>query len=160
MYIIHESPIPVRIAAVSFGFRSIPLSRRGHVVGWHPVRPGHAQVPFESRLERDAIAWLAGQPGFASISAQPFTVWLSKDDGAGRYTPDFHVQFDYERNDSSNDRLPVGGFLIEVKYEAEWRAAACTDQRAALSAAAQVVHAPIVVLTERDLRSAGDTRHD
>lgn len=159
MYVICEPSLPVALAKVCFGYRKIPLSRWGHVIGWHPVRPGHAQVPFESRLERDAISWCADLPGFERIEAQPFTVWASDEAGSLRYTPDFRVWLDSEAELSSHAGvLPATTFLVEVKYEADWEAQGAS-LRSLLSAASQVTHEPLVVLTERDVRLVPEVRH-
>ena len=99
--------------------RRIPLSHGGHLTGWHPVRPGHGSVPFESALERDAITWLSQWPGFCRLVAQPITVeYLHADGRLAHYTPDFFVVFD-----PLPGALRTRGFgaetTIEVKYALE-----------------------------------------
>jgi len=95
--------------------RRIPLSHGSHVTGWHPVRLGHGMVQFESALERDCIAFLAGHPGFLRIRSQPTTITFVHAGRARRYTPDFLVDFA-----SVPDVLAALGFAsqtyVEVKY--------------------------------------------
>ena len=74
--------------------RRIPLSHGAHVTGWHPVRPGHGMVQFESALERDCIAFLAQLTGFLRIKSQPTTVACAYGGRVRRYTPDFLVDFE------------------------------------------------------------------
>jgi hypothetical protein len=144
----------VELVDVKFCHRVIPLSRRGHVTGWHPVRPGHAQIPFESRLERDAISWLAAAEEFESIQSQPLTITFRDEQEIRRYTPDFLVSFAQGSTPPTRcGRIPWHCFLVEVKYEQDW----CQHEaRAALQihAAIQATQHPLVVLTERDVRPA------
>lgn len=163
MYSIFEVSPVVPVSRVSFGYRKIPLSRRGHVRGWHPVRPGHAQIPFESTLERDFISWVVLQPGFLAIESQPFTLWLA--DGRTRYTPDFRVDFEQgEKLDrAASFPRPTGwdrsSYLVEIKYEVDWVAAQCDGLEVLLSAASQVLRVPLLVVTDRDLRGDRLVRH-
>ncbi len=137
--------------------RRIPLSQGGHLTGWHPVRPGHGSVPFESALERDAITWLSQWPGFCRRVAQPITVeYLRADGRLAHYTPDLWVIFD-----PLPGALQARGFgaetYIEVKYalEAEPLADRLTWLQAAVERETQ---RPWVLLTERAVRAAGRPR--
>ena len=160
MYVIHEPTVPVALDKVCFGYRKIPVSRRGHVVGWHPVRRGHAQVPFESRLERDVITWAAALPGFRRIQAQPFTLWLPDDSSAVRYTPDFYIEFSCIVSRNLHCGLPpTNSFLVEAKYDGDWQQHK-QQLRPKLIAACQVLSIPLIVLTEYDVRAAGGYGHE
>ncbi len=164
MYEFNEKHPLVAVCKVVHGYRKIPLSRRGHVRGWHPVRRGHEPVSFESTLERDFISWVVLQPGFKAIESQPFTLWLA--DGRTRYTPDFRV--DFATGDSSSasqrsNRAPPwqhSTCLVEIKYEVDWQASAAEQLTQQLLAAGQVLGAPLLVVTDRDLRPQGRVRHD
>lgn len=72
--------------------RLIPLSRSRHVRGWHPVRPGHGTIGFESKLERRVIDVLASYSELIRICSQPVTVTYREEDETRAYTPDFFVQ--------------------------------------------------------------------
>lgn len=72
--------------------RVIPVSHASHMRGWHPVRPGHPQVAFESRLESRLISALAHFPELRSIRSQPVTVLYHDGEMQRRYTPDFVVE--------------------------------------------------------------------
>ena len=137
--------------------RRIPLSHGAHLTGWHPVRPGHGAVPFESALERDTITWLSQWPGFCRLVAQPITVeYLHTDGRLAHYTPDLFVVFD-----PLPSALQALGFgpetYIEVKYaaEAEQLAERLTLPRAAVERECQ---RPWVLLTEREVRATGRPR--
>jgi hypothetical protein len=137
--------------------RRIPLSRRSHITGWHPVRPGHGAVPFESSLERDAITWLTHWSGFHRVVAQPITVeYLRADGRRAHYTPDLWVTFD-----PLPGELQTLGFdtetYIEVKYAEE--ANRLAEQLTRLHAAVcQQTERPWVLLTEREVRRVGRPR--
>jgi hypothetical protein len=137
--------------------RRIPLSHGAHLTGWHPVRPGHGAVPFESALERDTITWLSQWPGFCRLVAQPVTVeHLHPDGHLAHYTPDLFVVFD-----PLPGALRARGFgaetYIEVKcaLEAERLAERWALLRAAVERQTQ---RPWVLLTEREVRSTGRPR--
>lgn len=71
--------------------RTIPIAHLKHITGQFPVHVQSYSVPFESRLERDVMAWLCevAQPRF--VQAQPFTVHYSREGRHRRYTPDLLV---------------------------------------------------------------------
>lgn len=131
--------------------RRIPLSHAGHVTGWHPVRPGHGMVAFESALERDCIGFLAGLPGFLRIESQPISVSVEWAGVARRYTPDFLVTFDPVPSE-----LAALGFLertfIEVKYAQQARADAALI-RARLAALSVWTGLPAVLLDDTIIRA-------
>lgn len=137
--------------------RRIPLSHGAHLTGWHPVRPGHGAVPFESALERDTITWLSQWPGFCRLVAQPVTIeYLHPDGRLAHYTPDLFVVFD-----PLPGALRTLGFgpetYIEVKgaAEAERLAERLSRLRAAVE---RECGRPWVLLTEREVRSTGRPR--
>lgn len=72
--------------------RVIPASRNRHVRGWHPVRPGHLPVPFESKLECRALSALVEFDEVCRVRSQPITVVYEYDGRSYRYTPDFLVE--------------------------------------------------------------------
>lgn len=144
----------IELVSVKFCHRTIPLSRRGHVTGWHPVRPGHPQIPFESRLERDAISWMAAAEGFGNIQSQPLTITFREDGEIRRYTPDFLVSFlDGKKPSTLCGQIPWCCFLVEVKYERDWLLHQ-PRARHQIQAAIKATQHPLVVLTEHDLRPA------
>ena len=84
----------IRLLSVHYNVRVIPISRSTHVRGFHPVRVGHPQVPFESLNESNYIDVISTQPGFRRIEAQPITIEYLCNGRRRRYTPDFLVEFD------------------------------------------------------------------
>lgn len=82
---------PYSILEVKHDHRVIPLSRSRHVRGWHPVRPGHDAIGFESQLERRVIDALTGYSELIRVASQPVTVTYHEDGMARSYTPDFMV---------------------------------------------------------------------
>lgn len=85
-------PTVIDILLVREDARVIPLSYGSHVRGWHPVRPGHGSIAFESKLEAKWITRLAQFPELASIVSQPITVHYQHAGIRRRYTPDFLVE--------------------------------------------------------------------
>lgn len=71
--------------------RRIPPSRGVHLRGFHPVRVGHPQICFESKLERNFISGMAAVSELHSIRSQPITVHYRWRGQARSYTPDFSV---------------------------------------------------------------------
>ena len=135
--------------------RRIPLSYGAHVTGWHPVRPGHGMVQFESALERDCIGFLARHPRFLRIKSQPITITFVHAGHARRYTPDFLAGFE-----CVPDTLATLGFAlqtyIEVKY-AEQVAAHRDLVTARLEALRHATGLPAVLLDERIIRGGSGT---
>ena len=109
------NPSAVRIETVRWRHRSIPLSRRRHVVGYYSPRPGCPLVPFESHTESRAIEYLYSLPGVYVVLSQVFTVEYRVGGGPLRpYTPDQLMV----ANPASPELAPLGlGGLtvIEVK---------------------------------------------
>lgn len=147
-----------RIAAVELNRRVIPLSRSRHVRGWHPVRPGHGAIGFESLLERKVIDSLATYSELIRITSQPVTVTYREDQSTRRYTPDLLVDL---------AEVPIElaeiGFgqrtYIEVKPYIE-----ALNIRERLSRRFAVVTEatglPVALITDLDLPSIGqDVRH-
>ncbi len=71
--------------------RIIPISHGRHMRGWHPVRPGHPAIGFESKLECRTISALAGFEELAHLKSQPVTVLYRFGGKSRRYTPEFFV---------------------------------------------------------------------
>lgn len=82
----------IEILRVQLDARMIPLSRSRHVRGWHPVRPGHRPIAFESKLEARLITRLSELPELSSIRSQPVTIHYRYGGVRRRYTPDFFVE--------------------------------------------------------------------
>jgi len=95
--------------------RTIPLSRRSHVTGFHPVKAGHGMVPFESTLERDFLSLIANWPCFHTVVAQPITVPWFDGNRWRRYTPDFRLELMQVPNHLAELGYAAVTF-IEVKY--------------------------------------------
>jgi hypothetical protein len=89
-----SSPKSSRPDAVEWQVRRIPLSYGKHSPGQLAVVPRPFSVPFESLLERDAIAFLSARPGFRFVAAQPLTISYVEKGVSRRYTPDLLVVFD------------------------------------------------------------------
>lgn len=139
----------IEITAVHDVARTIPPSRGVHVRGFHPVLPGHPQVAFESKLERDFISEITGLPDFREIRSQPLTVSYREDGRPRRYTPDFRLTLD--RVPPALSELGLSCFtLIEMKplSKAEAQFDQLVSKFAAIHAAAGL---PIVILTDKDM---------
>jgi hypothetical protein len=81
----------VFIEDIAFDKRVIPLSRSRHVRGWHPVKPRHGAIGFESKLECDTISALATHAELEGMRSQPVTVTYIHEAKRRVYTPDFMV---------------------------------------------------------------------
>lgn len=129
--------------------RVIPISHASHMRGWHPVRPGHPQVGFESRLESRLISALALFQELKGIRSQPVTV-LYEDGGARRrYTPDFFVEL---------SRVPLSlrllGFqrLTYVEVKPLEKALRQKDRLASkFNALRQITQQTVTLVTDRDI---------
>lgn len=133
--------------------RRIPLSHGAHVTGWHPVRPGHGMIQFESALERDCIGFLARHSGFLRIRSQPITVTFAHAGRARRYTPDFLADFE-----CVPDALAILGFALQTYVEVKYAQQAADDLdvvTARLDALRQSTGLPAVLLDERVIRRDG-----
>jgi hypothetical protein len=153
-----DSVVAASIDRVEHGRRVIPLSRSHHVRGWHPVRPDHGAVPFESQLECRVLTALAAFEEFRSVQSQPVTVFYEHDGRRVRYTPDFRLSLS-----SIPNELAALGFGHETYIEVKplWRAlgheAKLRRQFAVLRAATAC---PVVLVTECDLpRMRREIRH-
>ena len=138
--------------------RRIPRSHGCHITGWHPVRPGHEAVPFESGLERDTVTWLTQWSGFQAIVAQPITLRYAHPNGYfSRYTPDYRVTYT-----TLPDELQALGFRLETYIEVKY-AAEASDRAQHLTLLSDVIRRqtgrPLVILTEREVRANGKPRH-
>lgn len=131
--------------------RQIPISRWKHMRGYHPVREGHEQIPFESRLEASFITLMAMLPELVSIKSQPVTVSFVHNGLKRRYTPDFSVTLS-----SVPAALQKLGFkrktLVEVKPsdKAEKILATLATKFSALNVAIKI---PTVLVTENTIAS-------
>lgn len=131
--------------------RQIPISRWKHMRGYHPVREGHEQIAFESRLEASFISLMAMLPELVSIKSQPVTVSFVHNGFKRRYTPDFSVTLS-----SVPAALQKLGFkkktLVEVKPSR--KAAAIQAMLATKFAAlAMAMKLPAVLVTENTIAS-------
>jgi len=146
------------IDSIEYGRRVIPISRGHHVRGWHPVRPDHGAVPFESDLECRVLTALVAFEGFVSVRSQPMTVFYRHDGRRVRYTPDFRI---------SLSKVPVElaalGFAQETYVEVKplWRALRVEAKLYRQFAVTRIATAcPIVLVTECDLpRMRQEIRH-
>ncbi len=93
--VLAAAPVPDRcqIRRIEHDRRVIPISRGRHVRGWHPIRPDHPPVAFESKLECKLLTALARFTELQSVVSQPVTVSYTVQGTAYRYTPDFLVEF-------------------------------------------------------------------
>lgn len=89
--------------------RSIPLSRRSHIIGFQPLAAGI--VRHESALERDFVTLASFMDANALITSQPVTLVFRNAGRPRRYTPDYLVRWGDQRTE-----------LIEVKYQADLEA--------------------------------------
>lgn len=146
------------IDRIEHGRRTIPISRGHHVRGWHPVRPDHGAVPFESDLECRVLTALVAFAEFASVQSQPLTVFYQHDGRRVRYTPDFRILLF-----AVPVELAALGFAQETYVEVKplWRALkieAKLHRQFAVTRAATAC--PIVLVTECDLsRMRQEIRH-
>lgn len=139
--------------------RVIPISRGRHVRGWHPIRPGHPPVAFESKLECTLLTALARFYELRSVISQPVTVSYTVRGAAHRYTPDFLVEFA-----SVPKPFAQLGFArrtyVEVKplRRAQHVETTLRRQFPVLQRAMQTA---VTLITDRDLTlSTRDVRHD
>ncbi|TWI05725.1 hypothetical protein [Aerolutibacter ruishenii] len=86
-------PDHCNIRRIEHDRRVIPVSRGRHVRGWHPIRPDHPTVAFESKLECRLLTALVRFAELRSVVSQPVTVSYTVDGTSHRYTPDFLVEF-------------------------------------------------------------------
>lgn len=80
-------------------------------------------VQFESALERDCIAFLAGRDGFRRIESQPISITFTYGGRGWRYTPDFLAIFD-----QLPDALAHLGFRPETYVEVKYADQAAADR--------------------------------
>ncbi|MCF7221602.1 hypothetical protein [Marilutibacter chinensis] len=129
--------------------RVIPLSRSRHVRGWHPVRPGHRSIAFESKLEAKLITCLAQLPELESIRSQPITVHYRCAGVRGRYTPDFLV----ELSEVPPELAQLGfGLRTYVEVKPLWRSIRSETMLVRKVAALRLAcKCPVVLVTDWDL---------
>ncbi len=96
--------------------RKIPLGRRS-LTGVLPCRPGlgTVELPYESRLERDALMLLQFDHRVEALATQPFTIEYEVSGRLRQYTPD--IQATWMRAEVS----PFGHrvMVFEVKPQAQ-----------------------------------------
>lgn len=143
------------VLSAAWAERKVPLSRGHNIRGYHPVRPGHGAIVFESLIERDTISLFASQPEVEKIVSQPVTIYYMFQKRRFRYTPDLMVVW--------HDVPPAWagrGFdkrtFIECKPHDKLDAVAeaLTRSEAAMLAFG---HGPRVLVTRRELSSWGRT---
>jgi hypothetical protein len=148
--LITDLPFEVQIEDIAWQRRVIPLSRSAHVRGWHPVRPDHPPVPFESKIEARLISELASFPELVRIQAQPVTVFYRYSGKGYRYTPDFLVTLS-----SVPHQLVTLGFGLETFIEVKPLRHAVTSE-AKLSrqfnVLRQALQHQVVLVTDWDLK--------
>lgn len=81
----------LRIDALRWNARRIPLSHGSHHIGYHSPGPGRPLVGYESVTEQRVIASLLGMAGVHFVLSQPFTVDYRLKGRCRRYTPDLLV---------------------------------------------------------------------
>jgi hypothetical protein len=149
---------PFCIAAVELNRRVIPLSRSRHVRGWHPVRPGHGAIGFESLLERRVIDLLATYSELIRITSQPVTVTYREDRSTRWYTPDFFVDLAEvpielaEIGFGQRTYVEVKPYIeaLNIRERLSRRFAVMTD----------ATDLPVVLITDLDLPAIGqEVRH-
>jgi len=134
--------------------RKIPLSKGNHITGFHPIRPGHGMVAFESKLECDFLSWITKFGGNPTVTSQPLTAkYLDHNNIWRKYTPDFLIAYPtlipiqlQKWNFSTNT-------IIEIKYLAEAEKKSATIQRK-LNAVRKMGYRT-VLLTEVDITGDG-----
>lgn len=138
------------ITTIAEKSRVIPISHARHMRGWHPVRPNHSQVPFESRLEAKFISEVAQFPQFRAIRSQPITALYTYDGRQGRYTPDFLL----ELSSVPTSLADLGfGKRTYVEIKPFTRALKDKDRLARkFSALRQATGLPVILVTDLDLR--------
>lgn len=137
--------------------RKIPISRSSHVRGWHPVRPDHPAVAFESSLECDVIHSLSKLNALIRIRTQPITVHFHDGRRRTRYTPDLMVEL---------ERVPAAlvdlGFerrtYVEVK-PASKAAKHCEQLRHQFAILRAATATAVALVTEADLPLLREVRH-
>ena len=137
------------IQSITHQERIVPLSHRHHVRGWHPVRPGHVSIAFESKLEASIISALANYKELVEIESQPITVRYSYFGITRRYTPDLLVTF---------SEVPVAlarlGFKKKTYVEVKPLVRAMSlikKLRLQFAVIRKATALPIVLLTDSDL---------
>ena len=155
------APVPEQchIRRIEHDRRVIPISRGRHVRGWHPIRPDHPPVAFESKLECMLLTALARFGELRSVTSQPVTVSYTVQGASHRYTPDFLVDF----ADVPNPLARLGfdrRTYVEVKplHRALHIEAALRRQFPVLRQAMQTA---VTLITDWDLTlSTREARHD
>ncbi|MCA0325120.1 MAG: hypothetical protein LCH89_05905 [Proteobacteria bacterium] len=153
-----EKPLDIEILRVQEGVRVIPISRSRHVRGWHPVRPDHPSIAFESKVEARLITWMARLPELVAIRSQPVTVDYRFVGTRGRYTPDFFVELS-----EIPDELKQLGFARETYVEIKpLKRALSAESKLSRKFAAvrKACKCPVVLLTDCDLsQTSREVRH-
>ena len=95
--------------------RKLGLGYGGKIMGFHPVRPGHGSVPYESTLERDLLPLLGGMNCLHRVVAQPVTIHFHYYGRRFRYTPDFWVWLSVVPPGLAAIGVSITRFFVEVK---------------------------------------------
>lgn len=138
---------------IAWQVRRIPMSYGRHCPGQMTLAPRACTVAFESRLEHDVIAFLAGFSGFRFVASQPFTLQFVTDGKRRHYTPDLLAVID-----------PIAAVLrrlgfahwtvVEVK-PADRYATHGEEIRSRLEHVTRVTGFAAVCLTERQIKQGG-----
>lgn len=147
------------IRSVVEAHRAVPLSYGKHIRGYHPIRPGHGRIPFESLIERDTMTALAKLPQLIKMEAQPLTVFFEADGVRHRYTPDIRVtlsEVPFELECLGFERVT----LIECK-PAQKLAKQRLELQRNFQAIRMAVDIPQVLILDEDLdKGLLEVRHD
>lgn len=143
------------VLSAAWAERKVPLSRGHNIRGYHPVRPGHGAIVFESLIERDTISLFASQPEVEKIVSQPVTIYYMFQKRRFRYTPDLMVVW-RDVPSAWADRGFEKRTFIECKphEKLDSLGEALTRSEAAMLA---FEHGPRVLVTRRELSSWGRT---
>lgn len=145
------APVPddCHIARVEPDRRVIPISRGRHVRGWHPIRPDHPAVAFESKLECHLLTALARFDELVRVRSQPVTVSYTVQGTHYRYTPDFLVELSKVPN-----ALARAGFARQTYVEVKPLRRALRVEptlRRQFPVLRQATQTPVTLITDWDL---------
>lgn len=147
----------LRIQALRWNHRRIPLSRSRHITGRYSPGPGRALVPFESRTECRAIAFLFDRFSVSVILAQPLTIEYHTGGRRRRYTPDLLVIAEH-----ITPALSRSGFgqltFVEVKGAIDSESRVIADAKLQL-----VKHAtglPAILMVDAPAGPVGEVCHE
>jgi len=147
---------PPPVSEVKPRNRRIPLSRSHHVRGWHPIRPGHGSVGFESRLESRFLTVIAQVAPGLTVQSQPVTITYELQGRDRRYTPDFLVHLP-----TVPDPLKRLGFGLETYVEIKplERARQLDEEWMLRLASLRTLGLPVTMVTDVDIAQLAMEAH-